>query len=99
LKPFEKENNCIVHCLSLGTGKAIQVAKDGNADLILVHAREDEDKFVAEGWGINRQDVMYNDFLIMGPEKDPAKIKGIKIRNGSLKLIAEAKTAFRFQRG
>jgi tungstate transport system substrate-binding protein len=94
LAPFEKENNCIVHCLSLGTGKAIQVAKDGNADLILVHAREDEDRFVAEGWGVNRQDVMYNDFLIMGPEKDPAKIKGVKTATEALKLIADAKQPF-----
>jgi tungstate transport system substrate-binding protein len=94
LAPFEKENNCIVHCLSLGTGKAIQVAKDGNADVILVHARADEDKFVAEGWGVNRQDVMYNDFLIMGPKEDPAKIKGLKSATEALKLIAEANQPF-----
>ncbi|HQO08913.1 MAG TPA: substrate-binding domain-containing protein [Clostridiales bacterium] len=94
LAPFEKENNCKVHCLSLGTGKAIQVAKDGNADIILVHARADEDKFVAEGWGVNRQDVMYNDFVIMGPKEDPAKIKGVKSATEALKLIADAKQPF-----
>lgn len=94
LKPFEQENNCTIQCLSLGTGKAIQVAKDGNADVILVHARADEDKFVAEGWGVNRQDVMYNDFLIMGPKEDPAKIKGVKTAAEALKLIAEAKQPF-----
>jgi tungstate transport system substrate-binding protein len=94
LKPFEQENNCIIQSLSLGTGKAIQVAKDGNADIILVHARADEDKFVAEGWGVNRQDVMYNDFLIMGPKEDPAKIKGVKTASDALKLIAEAKQPF-----
>jgi tungstate transport system substrate-binding protein len=94
LAPFEKENNCKVHSLSLGTGKAIQVAKDGNADLILVHARADEDKFVAEGWGVNRQDVMYNDFLIMGPEEDPAGIKSAKSATDVLKKIAEAKQPF-----
>lgn len=94
LKPFEQENNCVIQSLSLGTGKAIQVAKDGNADIILVHARADEDKFVAEGWGVNRQDVMYNDFLIMGPEEDPAKIKGVKTASEALKLIADAKQPF-----
>ena len=94
LKPFEQENNCIIQSLSLGTGKAIQVAKDGNADIILVHARADEDKFVSEGWGVNRQDVMFNDFLIMGPKEDPAKIKGVKTAAEALKLIAEAKQPF-----
>jgi len=78
LKPFEKKNNCTVHCLSLGTGKAIEVAKNGDADVILVHARADEDKFVAEGFGVNRKDVRYNDFIIMGPKEDPAKISGLK---------------------
>jgi tungstate transport system substrate-binding protein len=94
LKPFEQENNCKIDCLSLGTGKAIQVAKDGNADVILVHARADEDKFVAEGWGVNRQDVMYNDFLFMGPKEDPAKIKGVKTAAEAMKFIADAKQPF-----
>jgi len=94
LPVFEKENNCKVHCLSLGTGKAIQVAKDGNADIILVHARAAEDQFVAEGWGVNRQDVMYNDFLFMGPKEDPAGIKGMKSATEVLKKIAEAKQTF-----
>lgn len=94
LAPFEKENNCKVHCLSLGTGKAIQVAKDGNADIILVHARAAEDQFVAEGWGVNRQDVMYNDFLFMGPKQDPAGIKGMKSATQVLKKIADSKQPF-----
>lgn len=94
LVPFEKENNCKVHCLSLGTGKAIQVAKDGNADIILVHARAAEDQFVSEGWGVNRQDVMYNDFLFMGPKEDPAGIKNAKSATEVLKMIAEAKQPF-----
>ncbi len=94
LPVFEKENNCKVHCLSLGTGKAIQVAKDGNADIILVHARAAEDQFVAEGWGVNRQDVMYNDFLFMGPKEDPAGIKGMKSATEVLKKISDAKQPF-----
>lgn len=94
LAPFEKENNCKVHCLSLGTGKAIQVAKDGNADIILVHARAAEDQFVAEGWGVNRQDVMYNDFLFMGPKEDPAGIRGMKSATEVLKKIADTKQPF-----
>ena len=78
LKPFEEKHNVKVHIISVGTGKAIRLAENGDADVILVHARKAEDKFVAEGYGVNRRDVMYNDFVVLGPENDPAGIKGMK---------------------
>lgn len=71
---FEKKYRTKVKVIALGTGAAIKCAEEGNADVILVHAREREDKFVAEGYGLNRMDVMYNDFIIIGPASDPAKI-------------------------
>ena len=78
LKPFEEKYNVKVHIISVGTGKAIKLAENGDADVILVHARKAEDKFITEGYGVNRRDVMYNDFVILGPEDDPADVKGMK---------------------
>jgi tungstate transport system substrate-binding protein len=62
----------------MGTGKALEVGRNGDVDVVLVHARAAEDQFVAEGHGIGRRDVMYNDFIIVGPESDPARLKGTK---------------------
>ncbi len=76
LPPFEKAHDCQVDVIAVGTGKAIKIAEQGNVDVVLVHARKLEDKFVAEGWGVNRRDVMYNDFVILGPASDPAQIAG-----------------------
>ena len=67
IPPFEKAHNCKVDVIAVGTGKAIKIAEQGNVDVILVHARKLEDKFVAEGYGVNRRDVMYNDFVVLGP--------------------------------
>ncbi|MCF8009558.1 MAG: substrate-binding domain-containing protein [Halanaerobiales bacterium] len=74
---FEEKYNVRVDVVAVGTGKAISIAENGDADLILVHAREAEDQFVNEGYGVNRRDVMYNDFIILGPSSDPAGLKGI----------------------
>jgi len=74
LPPFEEAHGCKVHVISVGTGKAMQIARNGDVDAILVHARQAEDAFVAEGYGVNRRDVMHNDFLILGPTTDPAGI-------------------------
>ncbi len=60
--------------VAVGTGKALQMGRDGEADVLLVHAKDSEEKFVAEGHGIKRYDVMYNDFVLIGPKDDPAKI-------------------------
>ena len=67
LPKFEAKTNSKVNVISVGTGKALELAKNGDVDVTLVHARASEDKFVAEGHGVNRRDVMYNDFIIVGP--------------------------------
>ena len=71
---FEEETGITVKVIAKGTGAALQLARDGNADLVLVHAREQEDEFVAAGHGVERRDVMYNDFVIIGPKEDAAGI-------------------------
>lgn len=92
-KPFEAKYNTKVHIISVGTGKAIKHGENGDVDIVLVHARELEDKFVADGYGVNRRDVMYNDFLIIGPAKDPAKIKGLTPKE-AMKRLWETKSLF-----
>lgn len=94
LPPFEKKHNIRVHVISVGTGKAIKLGENGDVDIIFVHAREAEDKFVNDGYGINRQDIMYNNFLVVGPENDPANIKGLKSAEKSLKRIYNSKHMF-----
>jgi len=92
--PFEKMMNIKVDVISVGTGKALELGARGDVDVVLVHAREAEDKFVTNGSGVNRRDVMYNDFIIIGPEKDPAKIKGTTDAKEALKKIALAQAPF-----
>lgn len=90
---FQKKYNCIVDVIPKGTGAAIQTAKDGDADLIFVHARSKEDAFVDEGYGVNRRDVMYNDFVILGPESDPAGIEGMSDAADAFRKIEAAGTS------
>jgi tungstate transport system substrate-binding protein len=78
-----------VEIIALGTGKAIRIAKKGDADMLFVHDPFREEKFVAEGYGINRRIVMHNDFVIVGPAKDPARIKGLKTAIDAFEEIAE----------
>jgi len=92
--PFERMMNIKVDVIPVGTGKALKLGATGDVDVILVHARSAEDKFVDEGYGINRRDVMYNDFVIIGPESDPAGINGMTDAKKVLKKIAEARAAF-----
>ncbi len=94
LPPFEKENNLKVDVISVGTGKALKLGENGDVDVVLVHSRPAEDKFVSEGFGVDRRDVMYNDFIIIGPKNDPAKIKDLKSATEAFKKIAEAKALF-----
>ncbi|HNT76675.1 MAG TPA: substrate-binding domain-containing protein [Anaerolineae bacterium] len=94
LPDFEAAFNAKVEVVSLGTGQAIQLGKDGNADVLLVHARSQEDAFIADGHGTRREDVMYNDFVIVGPSDDPAGIKGMKNASRALETLATAKAAF-----
>ena len=94
LPPFEKANDCQVDVIAVGTGKAIKLGETGDVDVILVHARKLEDKFVAEGYGVDRRDVMYNDFVILGPAADPAGIAGMKDAAAAMAKIAAAKATF-----
>ncbi len=77
LPPFERKYGFRVHVVAVGTGKALRMGRDGDADVILVHAYEDEIQFVNSGYGVHRRDVMYNDFVVVGPASDPADIRGL----------------------
>ena len=89
LPMFEKKTGIKVKVVARGTGAAIEMGKRGDADVAFVHAKEQEMKAVEEGFFVNRHDVMYNDFVIIGPVDDPAKIKGIKSTPEAFKKIAE----------
>ncbi|MCL4441466.1 MAG: substrate-binding domain-containing protein [Firmicutes bacterium] len=93
---FEKKfkNKVKVKVVAVGTGQAIQLGKDSNADVLLVHARKSEDEFVAQGYGIKACDVMYNQFLLVGPKDDPAKAAAAKNAVEAFTKIAEAKAKF-----
>ena len=94
IPPFEAQTGLKVDVIAVGTGKAIALGEKGDVDVILVHARAAEDKFVDEGFGVNRQDVMHNDFIILGPGSDPAGIKGNKSAADALKKLANSKSEF-----
>jgi tungstate transport system substrate-binding protein len=91
---FEKETDIRVRHVGAGTGAALDIAKKGNVDLVLVHAKSLEEKFVNEGFGTERIDLMYNDFVIVGPSSDPAGIKGMKQAVEALKKISEKDVTF-----
>jgi tungstate transport system substrate-binding protein len=74
LPPFEKKHGCKVDVVAVGTGKALKLGEAGDVDVVFVHARSLEDKFVADGFGVDRRDVMYNDFVLIGPGEDPAGV-------------------------
>ena len=76
LPEFTKDTGYDVKVVAVGTGQALQMGKDGDADVLLVHAKASEEEFVAEGHGIERFDVMYNDFVLIGPQDDPLDLKG-----------------------
>ena len=91
---FEKETGIRVRHVGAGTGAALDIARQGNVDLVLVHAKSLEEKFVNEGFGTERIDLMYNDFVLVGPANDPAGIKGMKLATEALKQISEKKATF-----
>ena len=91
---FEKKTGIQVHVVALGTGQALDMARRGDADVVLVHAKPLEEKFVADGDGVRRFDVMYNDFILVGPKADPAKIRGTKDIVAALKRIQETASPF-----
>lgn len=94
LPPFERQFNVKVDIIAVGTGKALKLGENGDVDIALVHARAAEDEFVKNGFGVNRRDVMYNDFVIVGPAKDPAKIKDTGDVTQALKKIRDSGAGF-----
>jgi tungstate transport system substrate-binding protein len=91
---FEKQTGYFVKTIAVGSGQAMAMGQKGEADVLLVHSPAAEEKFVAEGFGINRRLIMHNDYIIVGPSEDPAKIKGLKSVSESFKRIASAKALF-----
>ncbi|QOZ08290.1 substrate-binding domain-containing protein [Bradyrhizobium sp. CCBAU 51765] len=91
---FSKAEGISVKVVAVGTGQALDIGRRGDADVVFVHDRAAEDKFMSEGQGVKRFDVMYNDFIIVGPKSDPAKIAGGKDVADALRKIAGAKAPF-----
>lgn len=94
LPVFEKKTGVQVRVVALGTGQALDMGRRGDADVVFVHARPLEEKFLAEGFGVKRQDVMYNDFVLVGPKSDPAKIAGGKDALEAFRKIRAARAPF-----
>lgn len=94
LPAFTKATGIDVKVVAQGTGQALQTAKDGNADVVLVHDRKAEEQFVADGFGVKRQDVMYNDFILVGPKADPAKVADSQDIVAAFKAIAAKQAPF-----
>lgn len=95
---FQQKTGYVMKPIYVGTGQAMTMAQQGQADVLLVHAPPSEVKFMADGYGINRRLVMHNDFIIVGPASDPAGIKGMTTATDALKKIADAKNNF-YSRG
>lgn len=94
LPKFEEQTDIEVRVVAVGTGQAIELARNGDADVLFVHHTPSEEEFVAEGHGVERFDVMYNDFVIVGPASDPAGVKGMKDVTAALEKIAENQASF-----
>lgn len=91
---FHKKTGIVIRHVGAGTGATLKLAESGNFDVVLVHAKALEEKFVADGFGIKRYDVMYNDFVLVGPAEDPANVKGEKSIAVALKKIMDSKSLF-----
>ena len=94
LPPFEQIFNLKVDVIAVGTGKAMKLGETGDVDVIFVHDPIDEERFIAQGYGVNRRNVMHNDFVLVGPPGDPAKCKGIKNITEVFSKIAQANALF-----
>ncbi|MCG8488227.1 MAG: substrate-binding domain-containing protein [Chromatiales bacterium] len=94
LPEFQADTGYNVHVIAVGTGKALRMGRDGDVDVVLVHARAAEDEFVAQGHGEKRFGVMYNDFVIVGPQADPAGLSKARDATTALQLIAEHQALF-----
>src|SRR5207237_9037168 len=91
---FERKSGIKVHVVAVGTGQALDIGRRGDADVVLVHAKPLEEKFMAEGQGVKRYDVMYNDFVLIGPKSDPAHVQGTKDVAVAFRKIKEARAPF-----
>jgi tungstate transport system substrate-binding protein len=91
---FSQKTGIEVRVVAVGTGQALKNAQNGDGDVVLVHSEPDEEKFVADGWGVKRYPIMYNDYVIVGPADDPAEITGTKQASDALRKIAEAQATF-----
>ena len=91
---FERESGIRVRHVGAGTGAALDIARQGSVDLVLVHAKSLEEKFVFEGFGTERLPLMYNDFVIVGPEADPAALRGLKLATEALRALQEKQALF-----
>lgn len=94
LPVFEEQHNARVEVIAVGTGQALELGENGDVDVVLVHARARENAFVEEGYGVNRRDVMYNDFVIVGPPDDPAGLAGAASAKDAFAAIAAAEAPF-----
>ncbi len=91
---FEEEHNATVDVIAVGTGQALEIGKAGDADVLMVHARDLEDEFMDAGHGVRREDLVYNDFIIVGPPSDPAEAEGTSDAPAAFARIAEAEATF-----
>jgi len=94
LPKFTEKTGVDVRVVAVGTGQALKNGENGDGDVVFVHAKSAEEKFVADGWGVERFDVMYNDFVVIGPDGDLAKVAGLTDAPAALKKIAEAGAPF-----
>ena len=94
LPVFEKKTGIAVHVVAVGTGQALDIGRRGDADVVFVHARPLEEKFLAEGHGVKRFDVMYNDFVLIGPRSDPARVAAMKDVAQAFRTIKAAQAPF-----
>jgi tungstate transport system substrate-binding protein len=94
LPAFEKKTGIQVRVVALGTGQSLDMGRRGDVDVVFVHAKSLEEKFVAEGFGVRRYEVMYNDFVLVGPKSDPAKVSGSKDIVAALQKIKTAQAPF-----
>lgn len=94
IPPFEKRTGIKVHVVAMSSGKALKLGERGDVDLILVHAPKDEAQFVAAGFGLKRHEIMFNDFVIVGPVGDPANVYGLHSATRTFSRIAAARALF-----
>lgn len=86
---FMKDTGIELQWVAVGTGKALELGKNCDVDILMVHAPASEEKYVSDGYGVNRREIMFNDFVIIGPESDPAGVRGMDIKSGFNKMASE----------